>query len=242
MNCGDAMQLTKESTNELLRERVIAAIVAQIARYRLTTFAALERLTEFAEQGPGAVRRLLHETERRRLIANAPLHAGLRYWYLLPAGAELAGVKSDRTGPLTESAKLRAFALLQFCLLEKVRRERLTTEELSRYFPELTRPGLPGTYYFDPVAGRLGLARLDVGRCGRWDRIVKSVAADVAEHLAYIGFHRLADAGRFEITVLTALRCKANRLETALASLLHRRLPLRVVALPELLPLIVTSR
>ena len=176
------------------------------------------------------------------LIASAPLHAGLRYWYLLPPGAELAGVKSDRTGPLSESAKLRAFALLQFCLSGKVRRERLTTEELSRYFPELARPGLPGTYYFDPSAGRLGLARLDVGRRGRWDRIVKLVADDVAEHLAHIGFRRLADAGRFEISVLTALPCKAHRLETALAPLLHRRLPVHAVALPGLLPLIVTHR
>lgn len=224
-------------------ERGIDAILAQIARYRLTVFAAVERIPVLAECDPRVARQMLREAERRRLIADVPLHATMRYWHLLPSGAESAGVNPECSGPLSEPAKLRALALLQFCRLGDVHRERLTTQELGGYLAESARPGLPGTYYFDAAVSRIGLARLDVGRRGRWDRMVQSVQADVTRHLKHSGFRRLIEAGRFEITVLTVLRAKALRLQAAFSTVSdQRRLPLNVVALPELLPLVTSCR
>lgn len=133
--------------------------------------------------------------------------------------------------------------MLRFCYLSDRPRHRLTTHDLARSFPGLQRPGLPSGYYFDPAgSGRLGLARLDVGRHGRWDRVLQSLRADINDHIQQPVFKRLLEAGRFEITVITVFRQKARRIEEAWAQKKDAcPVPLQVVALPELLPLI-TSR
>lgn len=102
------------------------------------------------------------------------------------------------------------------------------------------RPGLPEGYYFDPQgSGRLGLARVDAGRRGRWDRVVQSLREDIDDHLHQVGFRKLIQAGRFEITLLTVLGQKARRIVESLSQYRDTvRVPLQVVALPELLPLI----
>ena len=159
-------------------------------------------------------------------------------------GAERCGLDQRRAGPLSEPAKLRAMAILQFCCLSGSPCHRLTDEELTRSFPDVARPGLPSTYYFNPDgSGRLGLARVDAGGRGRWDRVVHSLRQDIRDHFRQPGFQRLIRAGRFEITLLTVLRQKARRVCQSLSSAPEaHRVPCRVVALPELLPLISSRR
>jgi hypothetical protein len=87
------------------------------------------------------------------------------------------------------------------------------------------------------------LARVDAGHRGRWDRIVESVRVDIDEHCRHFGFRKLIDAGRFEITVLTIFKQKAKRIKESLNQHLDaRRVPVRVVAIPELLPLVASIR
>ncbi|MBA3314344.1 MAG: hypothetical protein H0T47_13790, partial [Planctomycetaceae bacterium] len=155
------------------------------------------------------------------LIRSAWLYQGVRYWSLTPTGAAHCGLDPERAGRLSESAKLRAFALLQFCCLGEEPRRRLNTAELIGTFPDLPSSGLPGGYYFDPAGGgRMGLARLDAHRQGRWDRSLQSLREDIDRHWRQPGFRRLIQAARFEITLLTIFPEKASRLAAALAE--HR--------------------
>jgi|GEM_PF-2951013 len=98
---------------------------------------------------------------------------------------------------------------------------------------------MPGTYYLEPAeSGCIGLTRINAGHSGRWDRIVQSVRDDIALHRRLPGFRQLIQSRRFEITVLTVLPAKAERIASDLQSLPEvKHVPVHVVAQPELLPL-----
>lgn len=245
MNCGDAMCAKKKKiTDERDDDQdAIEAILGHITRYRLSTFAVMSRLPHFAGESPRHLRRLLRDCREAGLVTSAALHSGSRYWLLTPAGATRCGLDESRSGPLSETAKLRAYALLLFCCLSDKPRHRLTANELSQQFSVLHRPGLPGTYYYDPTdKGSIGLARIDAGHQGRWDRVVQSVQDDISLHRKLPGFRQLIAAHRFEITVLTVLPAKAQRTVSVLKSLPEvKQVPVHVVAQPELLPLIHSS-
>lgn len=218
------------------------ALLHHLARYRLSVMAAIERLPEFVSWRTRRIKAALRTYEHQSLIRSSWLHQGVRCWCLAPAGAAHCGLPPERSGKLSESAKLRAFAQLQFCCLGSEPRRRLSTAELIHAFPHLPSTGLPNGYYFDPAgAGRLGLARLDAHRQGRWDRSLQCLREDIDRHWQEPGFRRLIQAGRFEITLLTVFPEKATRLSAALAE--HRdasRIPVRCLALPALLPLITS--
>lgn len=242
MNCGDTMPHALLET-EPAHAQLARAVLSHIARYRLSIFAAIERLPEFAPHGLRHVKGTLRDCRRLGLLGSAPLHRGATYWYVDARGAEQCGLPEERIGPLSEPAKLRALAILRFCCLSDRPRQRLTSEELTRTFKCLARPGLPSGYYFDPAgAGRLGLIRVDAGRRGRWDRVVQSLRDDMEDHMQQPGFRQLVQAGRFEITVLTVFRQKARRIYDSLSNVRHGcPVPIEVVAIPELLPLVTTA-
>ena len=231
----------QQRTHEFSTE-TLDAVLQHIARYRLTMFAALEQLPELSEFGPRSVRYALRACERQAYVCSATLHGGAKYWCLDRRGAEHCGLGDGRIGHFSEPAKLRAAALLRFCCLSDRPRHLLLPSEIERSFPSLYRAGMPSGYYFDPEGpGRLGLARVDMGRRGRWDRVIQSLRQDVTQHLHRPGFRNFIQAGRFELTVLTVFRQKAQRLQTALSTLRDaRRLPIHVVAIPELLPLVAS--
>ena len=245
MNCGDFMcakktKITDERDDD---QDAVEAILAHVARYRLSTFAVMSRLPHFAGESPRHLRRLLRDSREAGLVTSAALHSGSRYWFLTSAGATRCGLDESRSGPLSETAKLRAYALLLFCCLSDRPRHRLTVSELSQQFSVLHRPGMPGTYYLNPTNnGCIGLARVDAGHHGRWDRVIQSVRDDISLHKKLPGFRQLIKAHRFEITVLTVLPAKAQRTVSVLKSLPEvKHVPVHVVALPELLPLIHSS-
>jgi hypothetical protein len=226
-------------------EQLADRVIAHVARYRLTVREALVALPGLSDLDTWGQRKLLSELEKSGLLAAAALHLGNRYYYLTRRAAERLGLAADRHGPLSESAKLRHYALLAFCCLRDSRRERLTAIELQQHFPQLYRDGMPGTYYIELTPGvrRLGLARIDAGHVGRWDRILQTCREDFHSHQLQPGFRKLIQAGQFEITILTPFQCKAERLRDALlATPQTQRLPVQAVALPELLPLIAPQR
>lgn len=215
-------------------------VLEHIARYRLTVPAALARLPGLKPITSRQTRHVLRQLQRLSFLASAPLHHGQTYWHLTAEGARRCGLKEDRTGPLSEPAKIRAYAILYDCCLSNRPRYRLTRAELERHFPSLFEPGLPSSYVFDPEGkGRLALVRVDAGHQGRWDRVLESLREDVSRHWAHVGFRTVVRADRFEIVLLTALPQKVERLTQALQT--HRdtrRIPIRITAIPALLPLI----
>jgi hypothetical protein len=219
--------------------KVLDQILQHVARYRLTTFAALQQLPAFEDQGPRHIRYALRDCERQDLLRCDTLHPGSRYWFLGERGLERLQ-REGTSRPFSEHAKLKAAALLHFCCLSSNTRHLLLPEEIEGGFPSIFRPGLPHGYYFDPTDdGRIGLARVDNSRGGRWDRPLQSLRQTIADHWHRTGFHDLIQAGRFEITLLTILPRKARRLKQAVASLPDtRRVPIQIKAIPELLPLL----
>lgn len=220
------------------------ALIEQVARYRLTVFPAVQRLPQFAESSPGVVKAALKLAQSQGWLASETLHGEARYWHLTAAGATKVGLPTERSGLLSEPAKFRAYAVLRFCWLSDRPRHRLTQAELKRHFPELDRPGLPSGYYLDPSGSkRLGFLRLDTGHHGRWDRVLHTLREDIRDHGNLPAFARLVRADRFEITLVTVFPVKAARLRDALATSPEaQRLPVQVLAIPELLSLIRGSR
>ncbi len=222
----------------------IDVLLQHLARYRLTVSAAVAKLPQFNDCSRQSVKQLLRACRQRSLLNSAPLHSRQRYWHMTELGAERCGLTTDRIGPLSETAKIRAFALLHFCCLSDRLRHRLTAADITRSFPELHRPGLPTGYYFDPAdAGQIGLARVDAGNHGRWDRVIETLRADIADHIRQPSFRRIVHAGRFEITLLTVFPEKAKRIAAALAQYRDvHRISVRVLSVPELLPLVLSVR
>jgi hypothetical protein len=166
---------------------------------------------------------------------------GTRYWYLT-GSLDGFGIVAKHSGPLSEPAKLRAYAMLSFCCELNSDRHKLTRMEMAKHFPELDRPGLPDRYYFNSEnKGRLGLVRYDLGHHGRWDRVVEATKQDIRSHLSEPGIRHLISADRFEISILTVLPQKAQRLRAIIephsASL---QVPISVYAFPQLIPLITS--
>jgi len=242
MNFGEAMNTVHLSDHPKTAD-VITEVLQHIHRYRLTVLEAVEQLPVFTELRSQQVRRVLRKLERRALIAAAPLYRGETYWYLLPRGSQRLDLTDDRSGPLSEPAKIRAYAMLRFCCLSAQPCVRLTRHDIATRLPEFDRPGLPAMYYFEAFGlGRLGIARVDAGHRGRWDRVVQTLREDIDAHLRRPAWRRLIMAGRFEFTLLTVLPEKADRIRESLAQ--HpdaRRANVQVLALPELLPLITSQ-
>jgi hypothetical protein len=239
MNCGD--HVSPESQPKIpTTDDIVAAVLQHMSRYRLTVLEALQRLSVFASVGSRRIRRLLNDCQEQQLIGAAALHHGLTYWHLQADGSRRLEPADQQHGPLSEPAKIRAYALLRFCCLSDHPRQRLTRQEIASRLPELHRHGMAGTYYFAPEGpGRLGMARIDAGHHGRWDRIIQTLREDIDAHLRRPAWRRLIEAQRFELAVLTVFPQKAERLREALAKLPHTQcIPVQLVALPELLPLV----
>lgn len=229
-------------SNETITDSMINILLEHLARYRMTVPAAVASLPSTKGHGLARAKQVLRECRRQSLVDSAVLHGRSRYWFLTALGAKRCSVTVRRDGPLSETAKLRAFALLHFCCLTGRSRLRLTAEEIHQNFPDLYRPGLPTGYYYDPAnSGRMGLARVDASPGGRWDRMIETLRADMTDHLRQPSFRRLVEAGRFEITLLTVFPEKADRIRTTLTQ--HRdleRVPVRIESVPELLPVMLS--
>ena len=104
-------------------------------------------------------------------------------------------------------------------------------DELRRHFPDLDETGMTSTYYFDGADdGCLGLARVDAGQRGRWDRVVESIREDIDTHCSRQGFQKLIADRSFEISILTVHPQKAARIRQALSEKSDaQRIPIRIV-------------
>ncbi len=216
------------------------ALLEHVARYRLTVFAALQQLPVFSGCRPREIKNLLRYCRTQELIGVAPLDQHRRYWYLDSLGAEYCELPPDRTGPLSEPAKIRAVAMLRFCCVSDHSRHLFVADELAESFPMLAAVGLCRGYYFEPgPAGRIGFVRVDAGRRGRWDRVLQTIRQDIETHLLRRGFRQIVQAARFEITVVTILPQKAKRIQDSLPTIPGTdSIPVHVMAMPELLPLV----
>lgn len=240
MNCGETMK-TKRNTMPTPSKELVSHVLNHVARYHLTTTDALETL-ELPE--PATYKQkynALKHCTRMGWLGSDWLIRGKRYWYLTGSLEEFA-IASRHSGPLSEPAKLRAYAMLSFCCGLNSSRHKLTRREISKHFPELDRIGLLNRYYLNTEnKGRLGLVRYDLGHQGRWDRVIDATRQDIRSHLSKPAVRHLLSADRFEISVLTVLPQKAHRLRTVFErASTCLQIPVRVFEFPQLLPLVTS--
>ncbi len=225
------------------------ALLDQLVRYRLLVPEAIPRLALGvpSDQSVAAAEpaKLMSPLVRARLVGVASLYLDQHYYFLAPRalrmlGNELPELPERWCGPLPETAKIVSYAILAVCVLSEHRRVRLTRRDLQQHFPELQRRGLSLNYYVDASASppRLGFVRVDTGGRGRWDRVLARACQDWRDHEAQAGFRRFIERGQFEITVVTALPQKADRISDAISSA-KQPLSVRACAVPQLLHLLV---
>ena len=219
-------------------------VLEHIERYRMTVLPALQSLPGLKHFGRKRLAALLREMRRAGDVGQGQLYHHQRYFFLTRTRQQMKGPDSrngakTRTGPLSETAKIRNYALLAFCCLNGTHRRRLTQDELQTLL--IYRPGLPLNYYVDTSRSppRLGFVRVDTGGRGRWDRIAARCSADLESHAQHLGFQSFIERDAFEITLLTALPQKAERLREFITSEHSETASLvRIVVFPELLNLI----
>ena len=221
-------------------------VLDHVARYRMGVIEALLRLPSCAGLSPKGMRRTLRRlADAEKLLASAPLFGNKRYFYLTTKGEAALGIEpagqgsERRAGPLSEVAKVRAYALVSFCCLADRPRQRLTAAEFKQHFAAYHRPGLPMSYYADYEAGTFGFARVDAGGQGRWERLVGRVRDDAERHRAIPAFRAGIDQGRFELAVITPSERKAERLREVLGEIARATgTSIIVHAVPDLIHLV----
>lgn len=169
-------------------------------------------------------------------LASESLYHTRRYLYECPDETTRRG-----TGPVSERAKINALATLLFCSAESDRREILTAAEFQKHFSDLYRPSGSGRYVLDQSSGqpRLSFVRVDCGGRGRWDRVICKARRDLDRHRLIAAFDELIERDLFEIHILTALECKAERIRQTLTE--SAEAPgqrVQVTALPDLIHLV----
>jgi hypothetical protein len=221
-------------------------VLDHVARYRIGVVEALLRLPSSAGMSAKGMRRTLRRiVEDEKLLASAPLFGQHRYVYLTKAGEAALRIEAAeqggdrREGPLSEPAKVRAFAFVSFCCLSDRPRQRLTPKEFREHFAAHHRPGLPMGYYADYEAGKLGFTRIDAGGQGRWERLLGRVRDDVDRHRDIPAFRASIEAGTFELAVITPTERKAERLREPLGEMARATgTSILVQAVPDLIHLI----
>ena len=244
---------------DLADTRVVATqILEQLARYRLLTLSAIDRLVTQAAGSSSTEKRLrdssrpnwklvLTQLIEQGVVGDDTLYHRKTYFHLTPrakqlVGANLAELPEHWFGPLPERAKVVNFAMLAFCVLGERPRCRLTRKDLRQHFAGLDRPGLPLNYYVDlgVTPPRLGFIRVDAGGHGRWDRVLAKAHIDWRRHAGLPAFRPFVAQGQFEVAIVTALPQKAERLREAIADS-NQRMVISASAVPELVHLLMSK-
>lgn len=223
------------------------SLIDHVRRYRMTVLPALEQQAGFC----GLTRRGIRE-ELQRLIQSGKLGSASlfrdRTYYYLNRVERHAGIATDEanvtmtgTGPLSEVAKIRNYAMLSFCCLSEHKRRRLTADDIQQFVPDLYRIGMSSNYYVevDGPQSRLGFLRVDTGGRGRWDRVLAKAREDIRTHSLFPSIAEFVDRGLFEVTIVTALPQKAARLQQAIEDWpVAQRTLIRIATCPDLINLI----
>lgn len=215
------------------------AIIEHIDRYGLSTAIAAHAAGVKGLQSPMIAAQRLEALVRHGDLQHQPMPLPVTAYALSPRSRSRLGRSVDSRSGTAPSTRVltERYAVLAFCCLQANQRIKLTPVELQQRFADLYRPGRAHRYYFtrEGKRPRLGFLRVDSGSFGRWDRIAASFADDLRHHLSMALVRRLLDEQSFELTLITALPIKAQRIEQLMAQ--YRSVlpaPVRIVAIPEL--------
>ena len=226
------------ATSFLATSDLEAAVIDHVARYRLTVVEALQTQPALAQPGSDQLKQILKQLCRQGVLDNATLYLDRSYFYLAPM------LPTEGRKLLSESVKIRRYAMLAFCCLGATPRTRLLPTECEAHCPELYHAvGCLDFYVSDSTANRaLGVLRVDSGGRGRWDRVLEKCRRDIIRLQMDRQVRAMIDDGQLEYTLVTALPQKVHRLQQAIVC--WSDIPLgvmRLCAVPDLVNLIAPS-
>lgn len=180
-------------------------VLEHIARYRVTTVDALHAVRYALRTRAAATK------ATQRLVAAGLLQAfelrGRKFFQLTKSSAATVGAPSTAADPLQAQGLYEHYAVLAFCCLGSVRRERLTTSEFREAFPEFANAsGISPShqhYYLDTDHGvhRLGRATVDAGGDAR--RLLGKCREIVRHATETPHLRDVLRSGLFVLTILT---------------------------------------
>ena len=221
-----------------------AETLREAYRFRIAVAEEFEQLPVFSDAPYQAVEVLDALATEHEYLEPIPLY-GDRVCYKLAARfSRDFACDFDSSRPLKERDKIKAYSMLRFCVSDSdTRRQALTAIDFDQHFPQFctepvakNRP-LYRNYYLSPP--KLGVLRIDHGGEGHWKRILTAIQRDLQKHRSIPAYQKLIEDDGFELAVVTMFERKAKRISDELTDqLLLQRVPLRVLAVPELLNLI----
>jgi len=234
------------------------AVLEHVARYRITTTAVLAG--SLRNDSEDEAKSLLDSLASEGWLAKQPLRlkGEEQCFRLSEKAADYLKVPPKFAAPLQSEARAERYAIARFCCCGDVFRQLFTRDEFVSAFSHLWYAGQPTAYYLEPAStggARLALLKVDGPSSGRWDRLIAK-CQDFVTQRTVVGkaasahrkeaeeFSRLVSAGRFQISVLTALPDKKRSIELELD---RRRCaseavpPIRVYVVPGLIDLLFPS-
>lgn len=214
------MRVLTERQRDLLRH---------VARYRVTTVEAVDRLLYAGKSSPVAALNLLRRLVDADYLAPPYRLVGRNYYHLSSRGARTMGV--SRRAVIDSPAVLRErYTLLSFCVLQPELRRYLPPDEFSERYPQVAQqPGIDPAHqhYFVTRRGQeqlLGQAVIDLAADA--PRAVRKVRETMYRIVQTPGLTEMRD--HFLLTVLTSEPSKAQKITQLLGQLAVREeLPLR---------------
>ena len=216
------------------------AIIDHVARHRMTTNKAVQRLC-LPQHQLNAVTKVTARLCRAGLLAKYPLIHPQVYYTLGLQAAHALGMSSNRTSPLGPQALPTEYAALAYAVLGTTYHRRLTAAELKQQCPWLTEELLESPHCLDesrdpPV---IELIRVDLG--GKSDHVARKCDADIQARRQHRQFDQFVRQGRFRLVVITGTAAKAAAIQAAVDQhLWPDGLQIHLVVLPELL--LLTAR
>ncbi|MBA3313064.1 MAG: hypothetical protein H0T47_07220 [Planctomycetaceae bacterium] len=189
------------------------ALLAHVARYRLTTVDVVQRLLR-PNVSRNAIGKVLSRLCAAGLLHKYPLLHPTLYYVLGDGGAQALGIGTHRTLPLGPQSLPMEYGVLLYATLGSERRQRLTKQELLTRCAWLPAALAESPHCKDIKQAVLELVRVDLG--GPADHVARKCAADLREREKLREFSLLVKEGRFRLVIVTSTAEKSVAVRQAL--------------------------
>jgi hypothetical protein len=204
------------------RRKVIRDLTA---RYGLQTKRSLFGSPGLEGVSENTIDQLVTREVRDGGLASYPLYGPMHYFSLTPRTARELGLSPKRyERGMGLQALIQNYSILAYCRLGETKRQRMTRDEFTSRFPKLVGVGLGTSRYFlddDGEKVRLSLFLPDFDSDFR--RLIRKTRREIQKRRDHSNpetrakFRAMLAGDNFSLTVLTAFREKAERIETGLS-------------------------
>lgn len=210
------------------------AILAHVARYRLTTLETVHHLF-FPEASSQEAAKTVLRRLRGTHLQSRPLYLRRVYYQLTAVAAQALGEPEEIAKPLGPQALPRAYSVLAYCCHGPAERPRLTRAEFAERYPALAAAVPYNDFTMEPSAeGPQRLVRLLVDLGGAHQRLVRKCVGIIRKGHSTPALNEMLAANTFQLTILTAEVTKAQAIGRSLqAHPALRGRTVRVAVVPE---------